>query len=206
MEILAYFLIPLASAAIGWFTNYLAIKMLFHPREPRSILGLRVQGVFPKRQIQFAEQLGDLVSDKLLSFDDIKDTLVSKEHLSGLQPLIEEKMDYLLRNKLKDTMPMIGMFVGDKTIDRLKKTFGKEIIEQLPDLIDRYLEQVEDRLDIRKLVRDKVAEFEVLELEALLKSVLGREFRFIEMLGAVIGFLIGMVQLLFMLYVIPALS
>ncbi len=206
MKLLVYFLIPLASGAIGWFTNYLAIKMLFHPRVPIRFMGMTMQGIFPKRQRQFAEQLGQLVSDKLLSFDDIKGTLISAENLSQLQPLIEEKIDHMLRVKLKDTMPMISMFVGDKTIAKLKDTFSEEIIAQLPDLIDQYLEGVSGRLDIQQLVTEKVAEFDVLELEALLKSVLGREFRFIELLGAVIGFLIGLVQLIFMLYVIPQLT
>ena len=40
-------LLPVIAAAIGWGTNYLAVRMLFHPREERCILGLRVQGVFP---------------------------------------------------------------------------------------------------------------------------------------------------------------
>ena len=31
-------LIPLISAFIGWFTNWIAIKMLFHPKEPKKIL------------------------------------------------------------------------------------------------------------------------------------------------------------------------
>jgi len=35
-----------------------AIKMLFHPREPRKFLGITFQGIFPKRQQQFAEKLG----------------------------------------------------------------------------------------------------------------------------------------------------
>ena len=64
--------IPLISAFIGWFTNWIAIKMLFHPRLPVKVLGLTFQGIFPKRQRQFAEKLGKLVSEELLSFKDIE--------------------------------------------------------------------------------------------------------------------------------------
>ncbi len=198
MHIIGYFLIPLASAAIGWFTNYLAIKMLFHPREPRRILGFTVQGIFPKRQQQFAQQLGELVAEKLLSFDDIKNTLTSSDNMEELRPMIADKIDDMLRNKLKESIPMASMLLGDKTIAKLKNTFTDEIIKQLPDLIDKYVDNVGEKLDVQKLVTEKVSNFDVLELEELLKSVLGREFRFIEMLGAVIGFLVGLVQLLLM--------
>ncbi|HMT36432.1 MAG TPA: DUF445 family protein, partial [Chitinophagaceae bacterium] len=63
--------LPFIAAFIGWFTNWLAIKMLFHPREPINILGYSLQGIFPKRQKQFAEKLGSLVAKELISFDEI---------------------------------------------------------------------------------------------------------------------------------------
>ncbi len=65
-------LIPFISAFIGWFTNWIAIKMLFHPRHPKKILGVTLHGIFPKRQAVFAEKLGKMVSEELLSFEDIQ--------------------------------------------------------------------------------------------------------------------------------------
>ena len=56
-------LLPIIAALIGWFTNYLAVKMLFHPRLPLKIFGFSIQGVFPKRQKQLADKLGTLVAD-----------------------------------------------------------------------------------------------------------------------------------------------
>ncbi|MFM7359781.1 MAG: DUF445 domain-containing protein, partial [Actinomycetota bacterium] len=52
----------LISGFIGWITNWIAIKMLFHPRKPIRVLGLTLQGIFPKNQSQFAQKLGKLVS------------------------------------------------------------------------------------------------------------------------------------------------
>ena len=48
-------LLPIIAALIGWSTNYLAVKMLFHPRLPLRIMGFSIQGVFPKRQKQLAD-------------------------------------------------------------------------------------------------------------------------------------------------------
>ena len=61
------FILPIIAALIGWATNFVAIKMLFHPQDPKKILGITFQGVFPKRQKQIAERLGELVAIELFS-------------------------------------------------------------------------------------------------------------------------------------------
>ena len=53
-----YIITVLLSTFTGWITTWIAIKMLFHPRKPIKILGLTIQGIFPKNQQQIAEKLG----------------------------------------------------------------------------------------------------------------------------------------------------
>ena len=49
--------VPLISAMIGYLTNVVAIKMLFHPREPIRMLGLEIQGLLPRRQEAIANKI-----------------------------------------------------------------------------------------------------------------------------------------------------
>ncbi|HZI52754.1 MAG TPA: DUF445 family protein, partial [Chitinophagaceae bacterium] len=81
-------LIPLISAFIGWFTNWIAIKMLFHPREPKKILGITFQGIFPKRQKVFAQKLGKLVSNELLSFSEIEQKISNPTNIEKILPVL----------------------------------------------------------------------------------------------------------------------
>jgi uncharacterized membrane protein YheB (UPF0754 family) len=53
---------------------------------------------------------------------------------------------------------------------------------------------VESRLDFRKIVYDKIKDFEVSKLESIVFSIASRELKAIEYLGGVLGFLIGLVQ------------
>ena len=71
------FLLPFIAALIGWFTNYLAVKMLFHPKTPRNFKLFTLHGVFPKRQTQLANKLGNLVSEELLSIKDVSKKIES---------------------------------------------------------------------------------------------------------------------------------
>lgn len=187
-------LIPVISAFIGWFTNWIAIKMLFHPREPRKILGMTFHGIFPKRQQQFAEKLGKLVSQELLSFKDIEEKITRPENIHKIMPSIEAHIDHFLRNKLSEVFPMLSMFIGDKTINQLKGVFMTELENIFPATLKTYMGNLQQDLDLEKIVVEKVAAFSSDKLEAILYQIMSKEFRFVEIIGAVLGFIIGLLQ------------
>lgn len=186
--------IPLISAFIGWFTNWIAIKMLFHPRLPVKVLGITIQGIFPKRQHQFAQKLGKLVSEELLSFKDIEAKITDGSNLKQVMPIVETHIDNFLRNKLAAEMPIISMFIGDKTIEQLKSVFMKELESLFPVLMTSYMEKLKHELDLEAIVTEKVSNFSSDKLEEILQAIMSKEFRFIEVIGAILGFLIGIVQ------------
>jgi len=188
--------IPLISAFIGWFTNWIAIKMLFHPKEPKRILGITFHGIFPKRQKTFAEKLGKMISAEFLSFEDIEQKIANPENLQKLMPMVEVHVDNFLRNKLSDEMPFLSLFIGDKTIKSLKKIFMQELEILFPQIMKNYARHLEEELDLEKIVTDKVSAFSSDKLEDILYQIMSKEFRFVEILGGVIGFIIGIVQVL----------
>ena len=187
-------LIPVISAFIGWVTNLVAIKMLFHPRNPVNVLGIRIQGIFPKRQEQFAEKLGKLVSRELLSFSDIEEKISNPENLKKVLPMVETHIDHFLRVKLSESMPMISMFIGDKTIEKLKGTFMDELEILFPKVMKDYTNTLKQQLDLEHIVTEKVKAFSGDKLEEILYQVMAKEFRFVEIIGGVLGFLIGILQ------------
>ncbi|XVJ68052.1 MAG: DUF445 family protein [Lacibacter sp.] len=188
-------LIPVISAFIGWVTNWVAIKMLFHPKQPVKVLGITFQGIFPKRQDQFAVKLGKLVSEQLLSFSDIESKLTNPANLQKMMPMVEQKIDDFLRIRLADTMPMISMFIGDKTIEKLKTAIMNELESLFPALIKNYTSSLRQELDLEQIVTEKVKNFSSDQLEDILYQVMAREFRFVEIIGGVLGFLIGLLQI-----------
>ncbi len=189
-------LIPFISAFIGWITNWVAIKMLFHPRNPKYIFGYNIQGIFPKRQEQFAQKLGKLVSDELLSFEEIEQKITDPENLKNILPQLETHIDHFLRVKLSDAMPMISMFIGDKTIEKLKSVFMVELEDLFPKIMKQYGGSLKSQLDLEKIVTEKVKNFSSDKLEEILYQVMAKEFRFVEIIGGVLGFLIGLLQIL----------
>lgn len=186
---------PFIAAFIGWFTTWLAFYMLFNPRKPIRILGLTIQGIFPKRQHIFAAKLGKVVAGELLHFDEIAKQIKDPRQLSAVMPDIEKHIDIFLKERLKEKMPMIAMFVGQGTLDKIKEGLMEEIETMLPDVIGKYADSLSARIDIEKMVTDKVANFSSDKLEEILAVVMKKEFRFVEAICGVFGFIIGLFQL-----------
>ncbi len=186
---------PFIAAFTGWFTTWIAIFMLFHPREPKRFLGITIQGIFPKRQKQVAAKLGSVVAKELIHFDEIASQLKDPDQLKNLTPTIEKHLDNFLKVKLKEKMPVISMFVGEGMLQNIKEGMLEEIALLLPEIINQYTDSLSKRIDIEKMVTDKVSAFSSDKLEDLLQSVMSKEFRFIELIGGVLGFVIGLIQM-----------
>lgn len=80
-------LIPLSGAAIGFFTNWIAIKMLFHPHEEKRLFGvvlLFTPGVIPKRRAELAKKLGAATGEYILTSDTLTTALTSPENADNL--------------------------------------------------------------------------------------------------------------------------
>jgi len=191
-----FYTIPFISAFIHWLTIWMALKLLFHPRHPKKILGFTLHGVFPKRQQQIAESLGRIVGQELLSFGDIEQAITHPENVRRILPLAEEHIDHFLRVRLKEQMPMISMFIGDKTIGQLKTVFMNELEDLFPVIMKNYVANLRHDLDLERIVVEKIASFSADRLETMLNEFLTKEFRFVEIIGAALGFLIGALQIL----------
>ncbi len=195
MNNIMFWLQPFVAAFTGWFTTWIAIYALFHPRNPKRFLGIIIQGIFPKRQKQVAAKLGSVVAKELIHFDEIAVLLKDPAQLQQLTPTIEKHLDSFLHVKLKEKLPVISMFVGESTLQKIKEGMLEEIELLLPEIISKYTDSLSAQVDIEKMVTEKVSNFSSDKLEEILQSVMKKEFRFIELIGGVLGFVIGLIQL-----------
>ena len=192
--------LPFIAALVGWFTNFIAVKMLFYPKKPVNILGLfSVQGIFPKNQHQVAEKIGKMVADELLSSEDLREKLNNPENILSIKEMVQAKIDYYLNVTFPKNYPITAAIVGEKRKTKFKDQVMLEVNESVPAVIDSYMENIEERFNVEQIIKDKVAQLPSEKLEELIMNLLKKEFKFIEYIGAVIGFIIGWIQVLIVL-------
>ena len=187
--------LPFIGALIGWFTNYIAIKMLFHPRHEVRIFFIPIQGVFPKRQKDFARKLGQIVSEELLSVQDITKHLKEKATSDTILKHIATRLEDGINARLPRAFPMLAMLLTGEITAKIKKVLREQIAGLNEELIDKLSCELEDELDMHRIVEEKVAAFSSDKLEEIVFAIMRKEFKFVELVGAILGFLIGIVQI-----------
>ncbi|MGE5421735.1 MAG: DUF445 domain-containing protein [Ignavibacteriales bacterium] len=183
--------IPLISAFIGYLTNVLAIAMLFRPRKPVNILGYQLQGLIPKRQGEMAGKIGEIVERELLSVEELIDHVNTPEMQNKMVDIISERV----RARLQEAMPKIVPANLVRTLgDVLESVLRREARGLMEQVIESGRAELERKVKVRDIVEDKILAFELAQMETLVKEVAAKELHTIEILGGVLGFIIGLIQ------------
>ena len=191
MEIIRFFIMVSIGGLIGWLTNKVAIKMLFRPVNPVRILFFTFQGVFPKRKDIMAISLADTIEKELLSKEVILNKILNEDNLENLK---KQVLDALL-DKLTDKIPsIIRMFLGSNVDQMMKDFFEKEGDALFNELIDKFKEVGLENLNIREIVIERINELDFIEFEKIIFGLMSRELKHIEIIGLILGSLIGMIQ------------
>lgn len=191
---IAIAVIVLVSGSIGWFTNFIAVRFLFKPRKAINFLGWKIQGVFPKRKqevaLKIAEMILEIVSMEEIVSVSLKKWLAEKE----TDEVIQEKINVFLNEKLGTLFPMAKMFLSPQMINSISESLVKEIKIVLPELLENFKKDADKNFNLKKELSEKINSFSDEKFEKILLNVLKKEFRFIEILGLVMGALIGVGQ------------
>ncbi len=188
------YLSPLIAAFTGWLLVSAGLRLLFRPYLPKKIAGMRIQGIIPAKQEQIAEKAGQL-SAAMLSIKEIEEKITHPDNVKKIMPQAEEQIDHFLRVKLVKSMPVVGMFVGDKTINSLKALFITELEQLFPEIMKNYMGRLQEDFNIEKIVSAKIAAIPPSAIEKAVLKTMKKEWQRIKLLGLLAGLVIGIIQL-----------
>lgn len=120
MSVWHYLSGPLIGAVIGYFTNYIAVKMLFRPIREVKIGGFVLPftpGLIPRRKNALAEAAGRAVGNSLLTREDISGLLLSSQ--------MEESVSELILRELKQYLESGETVKGALTAVTGEKAYGE---------------------------------------------------------------------------------
>jgi hypothetical protein len=118
-------LLPLLVACFGWLISWGFIKIIFFPHQSIRLAGRQWQSLFSKKAGQ-------------ISIGQILPELTQGDSFQKLLPFIDAKLDEFFKERLVQKMPVISMFIGDKTITQLKEVFLEELAQIFPDLLSEF--------------------------------------------------------------------
>ncbi len=184
--------VPVLGGVIGYVTNAVAVKMIFRPVRPRRFLGLRWQGLIGRRQKELAASIGRVVGDHLVRHEDIVKVFAAID----LERITDQAIERGLAAKVADLrrLPLIGGLLTPQRVADLRALILHAFLEHKDQIYAELERALDQGLDVNAIVAEKVSAFPVEQLEALVMEVARRELRAIEVLGGVLGFLVGLLQ------------
>ncbi len=186
-------LIPFIGAGIGWLTNVVAIRMLFRPKMPIKVGRLTVQGVLPKRQNELAKAIAVAVEEELLPVDNLLGRIRRPEFLQQLTTTVVSHVDGRIRDGLPGFLPAnLRHYVADM----LREVVSRETSLLIGEVSGKVSEQIRQEAQVGQLVEERVRAFDLDQLESLVVGLASNELKHIEILGAILGFIVGLGQLL----------
>ncbi|ATV70743.1 DUF445 domain-containing protein [Fusobacterium pseudoperiodonticum] len=189
------------SAAIGWITNWVAIKMLFRPHNEINLGLFKIQGLIPKRRAEIGTGIADVIQNELISIKDVIANIDREEFSKRLNDLIDDVLEKNLKTKVKEKFPVMQMFFSDKMAKDVSNTIKGIVMENQEKIFEIFSNYAEENIDFSTIIKDKISNFSLDKLEEIINSLAKKELKHIEVIGAILGAFIGLVQYFITLFV-----
>ena len=189
------------SAAIGWITNWVAIKMLFRPHNEINLGLFKIQGLIPKRRAEIGTGIANVIQNELISIKDVIANIDREEFSRRLNDLIDDVLEKNLKTKVKEKFPVMQMFFSDKMAKDVSNTIKDIVMENQEKIFEIFSNYAEENINFSTIITDKISNFSLDKLEEIINGLAKKELKHIEVIGAILGAFIGLVQYFITLFV-----
>lgn len=190
---------PLFGAFVGYSTDWLALQMVFRPIQPTRYLGVfRWHGLFHQRRDQVAVDYGTLIANEILTPDNIIHAMLTGPQSDRLFSLIEYEIQRTLDSQLGRAKPIVEFAFGPD-LTAMKKDLLATVRERLPEGTKQIERYTMEALDVSTLIVEKMSLMTNEEYEGLLRPAFKQDEWKIVTVGAVLGFLVGELQVALLL-------
>lgn len=192
INIIRILILAIIGGLIGYLTNVVAIKLIFRPINPIKIpiLNIEIMGMIPKRKSEIAATIGQIISEQFLSIDEIIDGIITDEDKDNITNYIKLKIKLILDEK----MTLIPGTIKSLVQNYISDIIEDEIKSSIDELSKEIIIKANNRINIEEIVKNKINELDLYELEEIILTIVKNELRHIEILGLILGFFIGIIQ------------
>jgi uncharacterized membrane protein YheB (UPF0754 family) len=192
---------PLFGGFTGWFTDWLALKMIFHPKQPTRYLGLfEWQGLFLKRRREVAADYGALIAREVITPRNVLESVLRGPASDRLYELVLKHVQRAVDEQAGLARPLVVFAVGSQRYEEMKQVVAQKLMTRLPEAMKHVEEYAGDAMDLRNTLVTKMQELTPEEFEGLLRPAFQQDEWILIAVGAALGFLVGEMQVFVMLH------
>ena len=191
---------PIFGGLTGWFTDWLALRMVFEPKQPKRYFGVFTwQGLFIKRRKEVAGEYGRLIAKEVLTPAAIIESILSGPMSDKLFSMVQRHVEKTIDESAGVTRPLVVFAYGSNRYHEMKTLVAQRLIERLPATLKHVERYAEDAMDIQNDLSEKMKQLTEEEFEGLLRPAFKQDEWILITVGAVLGALVGELQVQVML-------
>ena len=192
-----WWLLPVLGVVVGWMTNALGMWLIFEPPEPRRILGLRVHGLFPRRQDQAAEVYARIIADDVITLERIGDFLLNGPGGDRTRQMLATALRPAIDRAAGPARGAVRVAMGAERFDSIRDSVAREAVGRtLTPFQDRdFNAQQGER--IRELIATRTKELPPRDFVEMMRAAIREDEWMLYAHGAVMGLAGGFLHLAF---------
>ena len=195
-------IMPLFGLAVGWFTDWLALKMIFLPREPIRVLNLfTIQGLFQRRKNEVSHDYASLIARDILTVRNVMEAALTGPKSDRLFAMIQHKIERAIDAQTSFVRPFVMLAAGTRRYKEMKAAAVKAAMARVPDTVRHAEDYATKTLDVRNTIVAGMRELAAVEYEGLLRPAFRQDEWKLIVVGALIGFAVGELQVLLVLHI-----
>ncbi len=158
-------------------------------------MGISFTGILPALLPIMADKLAAAIEQELLS-EKIEKRIEDPALMQQLRPVIENHIDLFLRDKLKESFPLLANFMGEKTMTKLKDALLTEVEMIVPSIFKNYTRHFLNEYQPALIIEEKLKNITGAMIEKYVKNKASGQLLLLKVMGALMGIATGILQLL----------
>lgn len=193
-------ILPAFGLFIGFASDWLALQMLFNPKEPVKILGLTYQGLFLRRQQEVSRDYARLVSDQIITPANIWHSVLQGPGSDRLFTLVQRHVEQMVDEQAGLARPLVAFAIGSRQYQDMKKSVTQKLVQTLPETLKHVENYAEGAMNVRNTLMERMQRLTPIEFEGMLRPAFKEDEWSLISVGAVLGFLVGELQTYLLLH------
>ncbi len=189
-------LLPAFGLLVGYATNWIALKLIFEPAQPRKIGPWTIQGLFHKRQQEVSRDYSKLIADEIVTPSNIIEGVLRGPQSDGVYALIARAVKRAIDEQTGLARPFVAWSVGSRRYIEMKEAAAARLVAHLPQTIKHVDAYAKDAMDLANVLSSRLEKLPPDEFEEMLRPAFQEDEWMLIAVGAALGLAVGTGQLL----------
>ena len=188
-------ILPVTGLVVGWATNWLALKMVFEPLEPKQIGPFRWQGLFLKRQAEVSAAYGAFFAERILHPEALMNAVVTGPASDRVIELLQRYVGEAVDEASGPARHILTLAMGSDEWDEIRASVAVGLSARIPSELGRVQDYAGEALQLDQELEKNLAKLPPAEFEEVLRPVFREDEATLIAVGAVLGGVAGLLQL-----------